>query len=276
LRQDQAGGALADYRKISNNQIELTRTALAEDRYTFRSERQLLSIKPKNYYYGHTDGLTGRAVALPSRYAPGTEQLSIFRNGVLLVKSGTLGQPEDRYEETSPTFVSLDEVLATTDVVSYLNTAVTPKYRFVQTGVTGTVLTIPAFTLGNDGLKVWRNGVLMNTASLGDAIDQYSETTTTSITLVEAAVATDIFTFEDANTAPVWREDISGVTGTVITFSNPFTVGDDKLLVFRNGKLIYKSTTLGDPIDRYLESSTTQITLEQSVSAPDVISAIYL
>lgn len=276
LVQDQTGGTGADYRKVSSNQIEIFRTALAEDRYTFRSIRQLLSIKPKSYFYGHTDGRSGKSLPLPNRYAPNTDQLSIFRNGILSIKSYTLGSSDVRYEETSPTFITFEDLLVSDDVVSYLNTALTPKFRYYQQGVTGTVLTIPSYIVGNDGLKVWRNGVLMNTSSMGSTFDQYSETSTTQVTLAEPAVATDLFIFEDANTAPQFREDITGISGTVITLSNSYTVGDDRLLVFRNGKLLYKSTTIGDPIDRYLESGTSEITLEIAVDVTDWISVIYL
>ena len=278
LDQDTSGGTAHDYTKLDSTRIRLNnRTARADDRFYLRMERSNLSSAPTSYYYVSNDGYLGRGIPTPNPYTVSSERLTVFLNGVLLIASTSVGDPVDRYEESSPTFIALGEsILNENSVVSFLNQTQSPNYRFVQTGVTGTTLTIPAYTIGNKQLKVWRNGILMNNQSLGSSDFQYTESSTTTIELASAALSEDIFVFENANQAPQFREDITGVTGTTITLANSYTPGDQHLLVFRNGVLMFKSPTLGNPVDRYSESSSTTIELDDSATSGEVFSIIYL
>jgi hypothetical protein len=116
----------------------------------------------------------------------------------------------------------------------------------------------------------------MNSDGAGSAIDQYTEDVGgNSITLAQAALVDEIFTFEISASAPSWVEIHTGFSGNVLTFGSSYTLSDDKLLVFRNGKLIYKSTTLGLPVDRYLETNPTSITLDEIAQTTDWFAIMY-
>jgi hypothetical protein len=199
----------------------------------------------------------------------------VWRNGTLLCKSNSIGSAVDRYEETTSKMITLGEITDPSDIISVLNRAQTPN-RAYQIGVVGLTISTPSFTVGNRTLKVFRNGILMNTDGAGDAIDKYTEDVGgNSITLVQAALVDEIFIFEISASAPIWMEVQTGFSGNVMTFGNSYTTGDDKLLVFRNGKLMYKSTTLGLPIDRYTETNSTSITLDEAAQTTDWFAIMY-
>jgi len=277
LTQDVTGGTLVDYTKLDNTRIRLNnRTAYEGDRITIRMERSELSSSPTNYFFDHVTNTAGRGISSPDIYTVNSDRLFVWMNGILLVKSVSVGGPNDRYEESSPSFITLGASASVGDVVSFLNQTQSPANRFVQTGVTGTTLTIPAYVMGSERLRVWRNGVLMNHQAIGSPVLQYTETSTTSIDLAEPATAGEIFVFENGYQVPQFREDITGLTGTTIALANSYVPGDQHLLVFRNGVLMFKSATLGDPIDRYSESGTSTIELEVVATADEVFSVIYL
>lgn len=276
LYQDVTGGTDKDYRKLDSNRIEITRAARADDRFYFRMERRLRNSMPAPYFYQHTADYAGRGIPTPQRYVLNSDRLTVFKNGTLLVRGTTYGEAVNQYDESSPNFIALRESIAPGEVVSFLHQANSPAFRFAQTGITGAVITIPTYVVGDGRLKVWRNGVLMNNQGIGDATEQYSETSTTSITLADPAVADDWFVFENAYAPHAFRENITGVTGFVLTLSNSYTPGDDRLMVFRNGILMFKSVTLGDPVDRYSETSSTEITLEEVATSSEWFSVIYL
>ena len=249
---------------------------LEDDRITLRMERNELSSQSTNYFFDNVSNVAGRGVPTPDIYTVNSDRLSVWLNGLLLVKSNTIGDPIDRYEESSPSFVTIGTPITANDVVTFLNQSQSPSSRFVQTGITGTSITVPAYTLGTDRLRVWRNGVLMNNQALGSTIFQYTESSTTTIDLAEAATADEIFIIENAFQAPQFREDITGLTGTTITLANSYVPGDQHLLVFRNGVLMYKSASLGQPVDRYSESGATTIELVEAATSDEVFSVIYL
>jgi hypothetical protein len=101
---------------------------------------------------------------------------------------------------------------------------------------------------------------------------RYSENTSTELTLATAAIAADVFQVYNAGVAPDFRETLTGVTGTTLTIPNSetYTVGNEKLLVFRNGLLMYNSLVLGEAVSRYQEDSATQIELEETAALTDV------
>jgi hypothetical protein len=127
--------------------------------------------------------------------------------------------------------------------------------------------------MGDDSLRVFRNGVLMNTDSLGDPQDQYSETSSTSITLALAPSVDEIFTFISGD-APTFRDDRSGLTGTVISSIPSYSVGSGEMLVYRNGVLIFNSTILGNIEQRYQETTSTSITLEDAAEVGETFTFI--
>lgn len=279
---DQSGGVNHDYRKLDGTRIELTRPAELGDRIYGRMSRNLLNTQPVGYFYEYLSGVEGRGVPVPQRYSISSDRLTVFRNGVLLNKTASIGEDVTQYEETNQFQITLGnqgsdfEVnLASDEVMAFWHKTLIPNYRVILTGQTGASLTVPSYTVGSDQLLVWRNGVLMNTSGYGTSSDQYTEGSSTTITLNEAAVVDDVFTIEFIN--PIqWRQDITGVTTSVINLSNPYTIGTDRLLVFRNGKLIYRSLSLGTIDERYSHTTTTSITLEQAATGDEVFSVIYL
>ena len=275
IRQDFAGGSNEDFIKINDHQIQLNFPAQALDLITIRVERSLLNVMPKGYYFVHRDSNTGRGIIAPQRYSVGTDKLSVWRNGALILKSNIIGLPVDQYEETTSQFITLGETAIASDVISFQNRTKSLTYRFYQTGVTGTVLTIPTYVMSTNQLRVYRNGLLMNASSAGDAVDQYTETSTTSVTLALSAVVGDIFVFECMDAPSTFLEVQTGFTGITINLTSPYVMGDDKLIVWRNGKLMYKSTTLGLAIDRYLETTVNSITIESSAVLTDWFAVSY-
>ena len=275
MTQDLSGGTTRDFRKTGESTIEFVRPMQVDDRITIRSLRSISNAIAWPYFYDFVTSRTGRAVALPARYRVGFDMLSVFRNGILLVASNTIGVPMDQYEETSMTFVTLGSSVESSEFVQFLNAGVSPDYRFVQTGVTGAVLTVPAYTLGTKRLRIWRNGVLMTTLSTGlNGAQVYAETSTTSITLTVSAIASDVFVIEHSFSVPTWRQDISGATGATRTFTAPYVLGSGKLLVFRNGVLMVRSPTTGNPVDRYAEATATTITLTVPATSSEVFTVI--
>lgn len=228
---------------------------------------------PEPYFRNDITGVTTALVGVGGTYNLGTDKLDVYRNGVLMHESASIGLPVERYEEATSTQVLLGLAGVAAEVFTFVNQSDTPVYKNILTGLTGTILTVPAYTQGNDSLRVWRNGILMNAATLGAAVDQYSETSPTSITLAQAAVASDIFVVENGP-IPSFREDLTGLTGTLVTLSSSYTIGSDELLIYKNGVLMLNSTTLANPVDRYQETSSTTVTMEVALTATDVITAI--
>lgn len=265
-----------DYTKINNTQIQLImdNPVYAGEVISLRVERSLLSARFNSYFLSHITNSSGRGIFSPTRYSPSTEKLIVWRNGLLLVKSNTLGVASDRYEETTSSMITLGEPSTTTDVITLLNRTTSPAFRTYQTGITGTSVPVPSYTTGNRTLKVFRNGVLMNSDSAGDLVDQYSENSSTSILLSQAATSDEIFAFECSASIPAWMEVQTGFSGNTLTFGSSFTESD-KLLVFRNGRLMYRSLSLGDAVDRYTEASSTSITLETAAQTTDWFAIVY-
>jgi len=278
---DPLGGVAHDFRKLDNHRIELTRPAEEGDRIVGVMNRSLLNTTPSSYFYEYVTGVSSRGVPTPQRYAVGADRLSVFLNGILMNKTAIVGSDVSQYEETNQFQITLGNPTSTfevnpesSDVFSFLHKDA-PVYRVLQDGLTGTLLTVPTYVMASSRLLVWRNGVLMNSQGLGDAVDQYVETSTTSITLAEAATSDEVFVFEYVQ-AIQWRQDIDNVVGAVVNFLNPYTIGTDKLLVFRNGRLMYRSLSLGEADERYTHTTTTSVSLSEDATADEVFSVVYL
>lgn len=220
---------------------------------------------------GQNNALIG--TGLP--YNMGTDKLDAYRNGQLLVNSVSLGAVSERYQEATNTSIALDNAtsVAPTEVFSFVNYFENPAYKTMLTGQTGTVLTIPSYTQGNSALRVYRNGILMNASGYGAAADRYTETSSTTITLSQAASSGEVFTIV-SGPVPVARIDRTGLSGSSITLASAYTVGSGKLLVFRNGVLMLNSSTLGSSVDRYSEASSNSIALATAAVTSEVFTFI--
>lgn len=275
MSQDPAGGLSEDFRKTSNASIEFAYGLRLNDKVTGRMERQSsVAISAQPYFINYVTSQSGTTIPTVSLFNTGTDKLSVYENGVLLFNSPSLGTPADRYQEAGTTAVVLGSNAQLTDVFTILNEDTLPNFRQFSDGLTGTTLTVPAYTMGDDTLRVYRNGVLMNAAGLGAAIDQYTEASSTSITLATASVMTDVWCFHSMSVVPDYRSDVSGLTGTTLTVPT-YTMGDKRLLVFRNGILMLNSLSLGAANDRYQEATTTTLTLADAAVVGDVFTYIY-
>jgi len=116
------------------------------------------------------------------------------------------------------------------------------------------------FDVATGKLQTYRNGIFMvDSPTTGDQVERYSEKTRNSIELGIPSVIDDLWTFYHTNTAPSSRVAVTGVAGTVLTVPT-YSTGTKRLRVFRNG-LLMNPEGLGDSITRYVETSSTSITL---------------
>jgi hypothetical protein len=260
------------YRKNSTTQIELATPAPYRARVTIRKGP---GLKAPGYFVATRTGLAGQTQSSVKPYAVGTDRLGTYRNGVYLMKTASLSQPIDRFLEQSGIAVELGVTATASEVFTFVHQVAAPSYKFATSGVTGTSISVPAYVQGTKQMRGYRNGLLMNTSGLGDTSLQMSEASTTSIGLVTGAILADYFIFEVVASPPVWRQDLTGLTGTNVTFSAPYTLGDTRLLLFKNGQLMLNTTTLGSSPERYQEATTTTVTLGAAAAPADVFTAIY-
>jgi hypothetical protein len=185
------GSAIQRYTELSDTQIQLIVNSLSSEIFTFVNDDIVPTFKQI------ITGVTGPTLTIPS-YSVGSNRLMVFRNGLLMNSAG-LGSTLDTYTETSPTQITLDSPALASEVFLVLQLGGVPNFREDKTGLTGFTLNlINTYNIGDEGLKVWRNGVLIhNSAVLGAPIDRYGENTSSSITLYSAALASEVFTFID-------------------------------------------------------------------------------
>lgn len=272
--QDKTGGLGEHYRKNSPTQIEFAYGLLQGEAIVGRVERSLVGAAgDQPYFVNYYQGLSGALIATGGPFNAATDKLSAYRNGLYLVDSGSIGAPIDQYLESGTTQVIFGTTLSPVDWVAFINMDETVT-RSQVTGLVGTVLTTPTYTLGGNNLRVFRNGMLLNASGLGSSTDQYTETSTTSITLGTAAISGDVFTFYVMNLNPVFRSDQTGLSGTIVTVP-AFVVGDKRLHVYRNGALMVRSNIVGAPNEQYQETNTTTITLGSAASPTEWFSFIY-
>lgn len=218
----------------------------------------------------------GNTFLVGGNYAPKTNKLKLYRNGVRILNSPWLGSLADRFFESSNSSIELLESLVSSDFVIAINEETSPAFLLNNKGYSTALISLPPYVIGNSTLLVFRNGLLMNAASLGASVDQYTETSTTSITLALLASPTDIFTLESLSSAPAFRHTVSSLSGLLLTVPTNYTIGSGKLLVFKNGVLMANSLVAGFSSDRYTETSTSSITLEVAAIASDVFDFINL
>jgi len=278
-RQDLSGAQVDAYRKLSDNQIEFSEIIPEGHTVTIRldGDRFVNPRPPHPFFREYITGETGISVPTTEPFDIGTGKFSIYENGVYLVDSPIVGAPADRYAETSENTFDLGLPADMGDIFQAYHLETPPVYKIAVSGLSGTLLTIPTYTMGNGSLRVYRNGLLMNPSAKGTSVFRYTETSATEITLEVAASSDEVFTFE-CSAAPTWREDIDGISDATVTFSpsNIFVEGDKKLQIFINGTLMLDSTTLGNAADRYQEDGTNCVLLEVAPETDDVITAIYL
>jgi hypothetical protein len=230
------------------------------------------------FFANYIVGQNGSQVPSGDLYNTGTDRLQIWRNGLAMLKTNSVGDLIDRYQETTSNSVTVSDPANPDEVFVFVNHEDPNPTVTLLTGLTGTVLTIPTYVIGNGALRVFRNGVLLSTLGTAPTDLRYTETSTTTITLALAASVTDVFKIYKAGDVPQFRERNVGFTGTSITIPNAgtFTPGDPKLLVFRNGLLMYNSTVIGEAVERYQENGTTGITLEVAAVNTDLFEFIYV
>lgn len=235
-----------------------------------------LSTYAVPYFANYVTGQSSSVINTGSNYNIGTNKLQVFRNGLALCLSGVVGDPIDRYLETGATEVTLGQTAVLSDILAFVHLEDAPDFKDNITGETGTQIVVSTYAVGSDRLLVYRNGKLLNAAGLGDLVDKYNEFNTTTIELAVVASSNDVFLVEHLGSTPTFREDISGLSGTIIDVGNTYTVGDKKLLVFRNGLLLHNSTTIGQAVDRYTEYSNHEVELGVAAITSDVFTFIYL
>jgi len=270
--QDQAGGSTFAFKKNSETQIVFSDTVPENARITIRNT---LSYLYKTYFVNYLSNSSGQTQSVGQTFAAGTERLGVYRNGIYLMKTLSLGSPIDRFVEQSSIAVELGVTADALTGFAFVHQAKAPVFKQSQTGVTGAVLTVPSHTVTSDALRIYRNGLMMNKSGFGGISEQYADTSATSITLVDPAIISDYFIFEYMDAAPTWRQDITGVVGVTVTFSSVYVLGNKKLLVWRNGILLFNSATIGLPGDRYQEATTLTITLGVAAASGDTFTAIY-
>jgi hypothetical protein len=285
-RQDLAGGLTESFRKLSDVQIEFSETIAEGVNVTARLEgNHTANAKPANPFFRHyLEGVTTPEIVIPSDYDLLTGKLGAYRNGLYMAESPLVGPIAQRYVESARdaisvapgyegdvdtfwTFYHLDPVKDTP-----------PTYKIAFTGVAGTVLTIPTYPMGTDQLRIYRNGLLMNAAGVGNLALQYTEATAVSVSLAQAATADEYWVIEVAAIAPAWRDDLDGITGVDVdwTIPNVYTVGDKRLQVWKNGVLLADTVVLWTPSLQYVENGTNCIQLQTAITPDDVITGIYL
>jgi hypothetical protein len=223
------------------------------------------------YFRNNITGLAGLTLLnVGNTYEAGVQKLCSYRNGIRINNTSSVGSSITRFSEVSSTEVTIPVPSIAADVFSFIFDPQAPSGSSLQTGITGTSVGTPVYSLGSDRIRVWRNGLLMNSAGIGPSVGTYTETSTTFITLDVGLISADVVFIQVEANNPLFREDIDSITGLTVTFVNTISGGDDKLLIYRNGSLLHESTTIGDPIDRYTVTGTNTITIEVAAISTDV------
>jgi hypothetical protein len=241
-----------------------------------------ISLNRNNgYFRDDVDNQPSVTIFSSQEYIMHTNALDVYRNGVLMIMSPFMNDRVTRYLEATRNSIVIDpgegpaHALApvASDVFSFINRDAEPTYKVIITGQSGTTLNVPTYSFGTGDILVFRNGLLMNDQGLGLPADSYIEASATSLTLAEAANTDDIFVII-RGTNPLSREDRNGETGTFLSGLPAYSLGTEELLVYKNGILLFNSTTLGTSFDRYQETSITSITLEEAATIDDVFAFI--
>lgn len=277
----------ADYVEVGSpgslsTQIQMTDNLVIDDRLNFRIiNPQFLGAAASDqpFFVNYITGQNGTGIPVGHIYNIGTERLQVWRDGLAMNNTISIGVTIDQYQEDTANAIVVEEAANPDEVFQFVNTVANPGSVTLQTGISGSVITVPTYVIGNGSLRVFRNGVLMSPNPSAPTDQKYVETSTTSITLALAATSPDVFKIY-IGTIPTWRHILTGVTGTNLTIpgGDSYVMGNQKLLVFKNGVLMYNSTSpsLGEPGDRYQEASTTTLTLEDAAVSLDFFEFIYV
>jgi len=172
----------------------------------------------------------------------GSHELELFRNGAKQIVTKD-------YEELTQTIIrlfitpaSLDEINAQ---VRGRQVGSHPGLYFQQTELVGgsnILYTVPTYTVGNDSMRIWRNGKLLSLAN-GD----YAELSDIGIRITGPLLINDELEFivrgENADGTPVLFEEIVAVGGANEVFTitlGDYIIGSETLEVFRNGKKLVR------------------------------------
>jgi hypothetical protein len=275
----------ADYTEVGtsgtlSSQIQILQTLVVGDLLEFRLfNPQIFGTAANNqpWFVNYITGQNGTDIPVGHLYNMATGRLAVYRNGLASVNSLSVGSAIDQYQEATANSITLSQAANTSEVFQFVNWT-TPNPSIVyMTGQIGTTLTIPTYTIGNGTLQIYRNGVLLSTNGSAPADLKYTESTTTSVTLALAAQTSDVFEIYIAGTVPAWRIATTGITGTTVTIPTyTYTLGDNHLLVFRNGVLMVNSTVIGDITSQYQQASTNTITLQVAAVSTDLFEFIYV
>lgn len=212
-------------------------------------------------------------VQLSNEYNRGSDRLEFYRNGVLSVLGTVLGKEVDKYQEFSDDSVGLSRHTRVDD----LFTAFFKDIRVLSKGelterLDSRTLLVPAYTVGNNELLLFKNGILMNCSDKGsDVGQQYIEYDSNTIKLRKDSKVTDVFTFivqEFEGT----REDVDGLDNTKIVGLNS-SIEKGTTLVFRNGVLI-QNTPAGNAVDRYSVVHNLELELGKEAQLGNFITVI--
>ena len=280
--QNLGGGAGQVYKSVTGDKIDF-RTIVAGNELTVTTGTNTITIAKATtgaYYRQDIEQAAGRMVLQVNQYVMHTDTLELYRNGVRMFNMPPeAGSVVDKYMERTPKSITLLEGVGGaaipdgTDIFTVVNKDEESEWSTVVTNQTGVTIALPTYTVGTGGLRVFRNGILMNDAGLGNPIDKYSETSSTLITLNQAATTSEHFLIS-YGPVPTSNSSLDGFTGTFISSVPTYNMGSDELLVYRNGVLMFNSLTLGLPVDRYTETSPTSITLSSTAVASDVFTFI--
>jgi len=235
----------------------------------------VFSLATAPYWVEYLKQQTGLSILLSQNYDAGTNKLTPYRNGVRMINSVIMGDLENRYTELGLNVIGLKSDALVDDGWAFINEDVSPAFVYPVTNKNTQDITIPAYTVGDGRLRVWRNGVLMNNAGVGTSAYRYIELDSTTIRLDDVAELTETFLFEYAGVAWSSRQTVTGQVGNTLTVPS-YVMGSEKLYVYRNGLLMLNTSDsdLGDNDQRYVEATSTTITLEVGAELSDIFTFI--
>lgn len=266
------------FAEILSNALKLRNIKAGEGiSVTIVGDDIIISLSGTSYFIEHVWGISGISIPLEQAYNVGTKRLTPYRNGVRMHLSPSVGMFSQRFSEMNSQNIRIYTTAAIDDLFTIINEGTSPTYQEIITDQVGLTISIPTYQVGDGRLKVWRNGVLMNTSGQGAATSRYAEISQSQILLEEEAESSDVFIVEYASVAPMWRCELTSVVGNTLTFPSPYVVGDTRLILYRNGTLMFNSGNdeIGYPSYRYTETTVNTVTLEDGAVLSDVFTAIY-
>jgi len=219
----------------------------------------VISLADSSYFRQFRSNLSGTLITSAGLYDLGTGKLTAYRNGLRLINTNSVGDAIDQYQEdASRVKISLALTANLADWFGFFHSDTQPAWTQLYDGASYigvSVLTTPSYLMASDRLRVFRNGLLLNTDGNGPATARYSETSTTSITLDSPLSATDWISIDYEGLAPLFKEEVMGFAGLTMNLANQYTVGSNRLFVYRNG-LLLNDVAMSSAVTQYTESGT--------------------